>query len=266
MKRLFIQIVACVAVAVLLPKLVNGADKVESIRVLTYNIHHGAGTDGIIDLERIAGVIRSTSPDVVSLQEVDNMVARSNNVDQATELARMTGMHHVFGASIKLGKGHYGNAVLSRFPIKNHEIIPLPGNEKRSALCASLQINQDSPGKQILFIATHLGLDSKSRVDSAPLINNFIQRKENELLPAIFAGDLNAKPGSPAMMAFMKNWNMGESQENILSFPAVKPRIQIDYILFRPAHRWNVIEARSVEAPLASDHSPVLAVIELLTP
>ena len=53
------------------------------LRVLTYNIHHGRGTDGQIDLERIAEVILSTRPDLVALQEVDRRTGRSNNADQA---------------------------------------------------------------------------------------------------------------------------------------------------------------------------------------
>ena len=41
------------------------------LRVLTYNIHHGEGVDGKLDLERIASVIRSVEPDLVALLEVN---------------------------------------------------------------------------------------------------------------------------------------------------------------------------------------------------
>jgi endonuclease/exonuclease/phosphatase family metal-dependent hydrolase len=47
------------------------------IRVLTFNIHHGEGGDGVIDLERIADVINSVSPDLVGLQEVENGTTRT---------------------------------------------------------------------------------------------------------------------------------------------------------------------------------------------
>ena len=40
------------------------------LRVLSYNIHHGRGSDGKVDLERIAQVIRGAKPDIVALQEV----------------------------------------------------------------------------------------------------------------------------------------------------------------------------------------------------
>ncbi|MDB4477222.1 hypothetical protein N9018_03350, partial [Rhodopirellula sp.] len=61
------------------------------LRVLSYNIHHAAGTDGKLDLQRIANVIQSVDPDVISLQEVDRLARRSGSVDQPSELARLTG-------------------------------------------------------------------------------------------------------------------------------------------------------------------------------
>lgn len=64
----------------------------DALRVLTYNIHHGEGTDGVLDLERIAGVIKGASPDLVALQEVDVGAERTGGVDQAGELGRLTGM------------------------------------------------------------------------------------------------------------------------------------------------------------------------------
>lgn len=62
------------------------------IRILSYNIHHARGMDDKLDLPRIAAVISSVQPDLVSLQEVDQNVTRSENVDQPAELARLTEM------------------------------------------------------------------------------------------------------------------------------------------------------------------------------
>ncbi len=55
------------------------------LRILTYNIHHGEGTDGRFDLARIAGVINGQRPDLVALQEVDRRTTRASGVDQAAE-------------------------------------------------------------------------------------------------------------------------------------------------------------------------------------
>ena len=56
------------------------------LRVLTYNIHHGEGTDGRFDLPRLAGVMKSVQPDLVALQEVDEGTTRSGAVRQLAVL------------------------------------------------------------------------------------------------------------------------------------------------------------------------------------
>ena len=66
-------------------------------RVMTYNIHHGEGTDSILDIKRIAQVINKWSPELVALQEVDNGTTRCGNINEADTLAMLTEMHSVFG-------------------------------------------------------------------------------------------------------------------------------------------------------------------------
>src|SRR5687768_9961267 len=68
-----------------------------TFRVMTYNIHHGEGVDGKLDLERIATLIQQERADLVALQEVDRGVTRTAKRDLAKELAELTDMHHVFG-------------------------------------------------------------------------------------------------------------------------------------------------------------------------
>ncbi|MCY2995293.1 MAG: hypothetical protein NTY19_46640 [Planctomycetota bacterium] len=84
------------------------------IRVLTYNIQHGEGTDGKIDLARTAAVIKRLTPDLAALQEVDKATTRSRGVDQAAELGKLTGMHVAFGKAMDFAGGRYGEAILSR--------------------------------------------------------------------------------------------------------------------------------------------------------
>jgi endonuclease/exonuclease/phosphatase family metal-dependent hydrolase len=49
------------------------------LRVMSYNIHHGEGVDGKVDLPRLAGVIRAEAPDIVALQEVDQKTDRTGS-------------------------------------------------------------------------------------------------------------------------------------------------------------------------------------------
>ena len=106
-------------VVVVLALMGGGGVRAEStLRVLSYNIHHGRGTDGVVDLPRIARVIRGCEADVAVLQEVDDRTTRTGGVDQTAELARLTGMHAVFGRQIDYQGGRYGQAILCRWPLE----------------------------------------------------------------------------------------------------------------------------------------------------
>ena len=88
-----------------------------TIRVLAYNIHHGEGLDGQLDLLRTAGVIRRAEPDVVALQEVDRHALRTNAVDQAATLGVLTGLTPTYGPFMDFDGGSYGMAILSRWEV-----------------------------------------------------------------------------------------------------------------------------------------------------
>jgi endonuclease/exonuclease/phosphatase family metal-dependent hydrolase len=82
------------------------------INVLSYNIHHGEGTDGVIDLIRIADLIKNVNADFVALQEVDNGVERTHGINKADSLQKLTGMYYSFNKNISYQCGEYGNAIL----------------------------------------------------------------------------------------------------------------------------------------------------------
>jgi len=229
--------------------------------VLSYNIHHGAGMDQRLDLARIAEVIKSVSPDIVSLQEVDRATARSEGVDQAAELARLTGMTFRFGASMPFAGGEYGNAVLTRHAITDFEVVSLPG-EPRSALCVTLELQNGESPERIRFIATHLDTGKEPRLASIPLIESALKEKED--LPTVLAGDLNAVPGGPAMSVLAETWQNATVGDELLTVPVVTPSIQIDYVLYRPSERWRRVNARVLDEAMASDHRPILAILELM--
>jgi len=235
------------------------------LRVLSYNIRHGEGMDGKVDLERIAKVIGSVKPDLVALQEVDQKTRRTGEVDQPAELARLTGMHPVFGGNIPFQGGRYGNALLSRLPVKRSENHPLPTfyqGEQRGVMEAEIEASGGHP--PILFFVTHLDYrgNSRERPASAERINGLVAKASDR--PAVVTGDLNDRIGSETLKGFETTWSRVNAAEQP-TFPSDKPNRQIDFILFRPQSRWKVIEARVLEEPMASDHRPYFAVLELNT-
>lgn len=250
--------------------MIGQAQQPDRLTVLTYNIQIGMGMDKKTDLERTAAVIKSVNPDIVALQEVDRKARRSGGFDQAVELARATGMHMVFGkASVREGidkdGGDYGVAILSRFPIQRSQNRQLPYT-RGFELRAVLEVEFDWPlqsGKRIpiRFFDTHFDNASEpDRIASAKLVNQLAVA--NESIPTILGGDLNARPGTPPLQILSEQWTFAGAGKGMPTFPASAPRHEIDYVLYRPARLWKVIEASVVDAPEASDHRPVKVVLE----
>ena len=233
------------------------------LRVISYNIHHGEGVDRRLDLPRIANVLKAERPDLVALQEVDQRVGRSGNVDQPQELARLTGLQAAFGSNIALQGGHYGNAVLSRFPIVKHwnRLLPnVAAGEQRGLLGCELEL-PDGAGR-LLFCSTHFDhrRDPAERVQSAEQLPKLLQDWRD---PILLAGDLNDVVGSQTLQIMKRDW-LPTNTEPLPTIPVDQPKQQIDFILVRPQERWRVVETRVLDESIASDHRAILSVVELL--
>jgi endonuclease/exonuclease/phosphatase family metal-dependent hydrolase len=260
-------IARCAAVAcIFLPALVVAAqDKPVAplpLRVLSYNIHHAEGVDKKLDLRRIADVIKSTNPDLVAVQEVDVNTKRANNVDQAAELAKLTGLHVYFAKAMPYQGGSYGQAILSRHPMTETATHPLPGEpnvEPRTVARATVKVANQT----ITFFATHLDhKDEPARVKQAEEINALAGT-----VPAdhtlLLAGDLNSRPGSAPMRRLFAHWKNATEGDSLWTIPVDKPKSQIDYVLHRTADNVKVIEKQVLDQPTASDHRPILAILEI---
>lgn len=241
------------------------ADQPFRLRVLSYNVHHCEGVDGKLDVERIAGVIRSVEPDIVALQEVDESVARSGSVDQPQQLARLTEMHVVFGANIPLQGGRYGNAILSRFPVashRNHLLPNIDGSEQRGVIEAI--IAGPPPIYSFGFLATHLDYrsDERERIASTEVINDLLSKQSSS--GAILAGDMNAVADSETMKRLSSVWTI-TNEDPLHTIPVKAPTKQIDFILYAPPAKWRAIETRVLDEATASDHRAIFSVLEWVT-
>ncbi|MGH9142323.1 MAG: endonuclease/exonuclease/phosphatase family protein [Vicinamibacterales bacterium] len=238
-----------------------------TLRVLTYNIHHGEGTDGRLDLSRLATVMTSVHPDLVALQEVDEGTERTSGVNELDELAHLTSLHPAFGKSMDYRGGEYGVAVLSRWPVLQTRNDPLPNladREPRTALTVEVAVGAGGP--HIGFTCTHLdqGRDPENRLAQVRYLNDRLVRDDG--LAAILAGDLNARPDTPIMEELQGSWANPPAVDPSPIGPTGRPRLRVDYVLIRPAARWRVIESIIVDEPVASDHRPLLVVLEWTGP
>ena len=230
-----------------------------TVRLLAYNIRHGAGMDDRVDLERAAQVIRRLDPDLVALQEIDNQTTRTGHIDQAQRLGELTGMHAAFGGFMDYREGQYGMALLSRFPIEEATNHRLPdGEEPRTALAARVRLGDDGP--EIVFVSIHLYRSAEERLAQAQRIVEIFQ---NETRPVILAGDFNSTPDSDVIELLEQYWRIPDKGEDRLTFPSMAPSREIDFIMFRPADRFKVVQLAVIDEPLASDHRPVLLEVVL---
>ncbi len=226
----------------------------DTLRILAYNIHHGAGMDELLDLERIAVLIRRVDPDLVALQEVDSATERTNAVDQAAEFGRLTGLESVFGRFMPYQGGAYGMALLSRWPITESSNLRLPdGEEPRTALSAV--VTSPKTGRSLRFVGIHFYRTEEERLAQAVQLEELLRVEQ---VPTILAGDFNSTPGSTVMEHLAKSWEILEKGDDHFTFPSYEPEREIDFVLLQPADRFEVIGQRLITEPVASDHRPLV--------
>src|SRR5262249_53669296 len=147
-----------------------------------------------------------------------------------------------------------------RLPIKGNELLRLPthyAGEQRGVQVVELGEGDDT----IVFCSTHLDYrpEDHERLASVEKINSAVARFGDK--PMLLAGDLNAYPDSHVLAELGHDWKRANA-EVLPTYPSERPERQIDYVLVRPAARWKTVEAHVVDEPVASDHRPMLVVLE----
>ncbi len=228
-----------------------------ALRAVSYNILHGAGMDGALDLERTAGVLRELQPDFVALQEVDLRVERSGSVNQAAELGAALDMHAAHAAFMPLQSGHYGMGLLSRYPIVRTEAVELPpGGEPRVALIVEVRLPDD---RVISLVNVHFDWvdDDSVRFAQAAVLAAHLRTLAH---PFILIGDFNDVPDSRTIDLMRSVATESSKQgDNRATWPAHAPTVEIDFVFSAPQSAWTRKSARVVDERLASDHRPVVA-------
>ena len=239
-------------------------DSTNIVKVLSFNILHGATTRHDFNLELIAQVIIDANPDFVALQEVDYKTNRAKKYDLVTELGWRSKMAPLFARAMPYDDGEYGEGVLSRYSFLMTRNVALPfspGNEPRAAL----EITTVLPsGDTISFVGTHFDhlRDETDKVAQAKKINQvFIQNK----YPTLLAGDLNDIPGSKTIEILEEYWTAAYDKENPQpTFPSNNPLKKIDYVMYYPENKWQVLSTEVIQDSVASDHCAYLVTLELL--
>jgi len=227
---------------------------------MTYNIHHGRGRDGRVDIDRICAVIAEIRPDLVALQEVDCGCTRSGWVDQGQTIADELDMCHTAGHNWFLEEGAYGNAFLSRWPVTlvGNVDLSVPGREPRGCLLTRVH----TEGGALVVGSVHLGLGiGERRRQCETLLRHLDALCAGQ--PTLLMGDFNVPPASAICRRFRQRFHDAFTSAGTgagATYAAWGLPLRLDYIyvshVLQPLH---ASVHRTPTARLASDHLPLVA-------
>ncbi len=234
-------------------------------RLLTYNVHRCQGTDRAISPYRITEVIAATGADVVALQELDVNRARSGRVDQAELIAALLQMEFHFHPAWQMAEERFGDAVLSRFPLRLVHSAKLPGHprgwrERRGAIWVDVKVD----GRPIQVINTHLGLFRHERMtQTEALFGPHWLGNPACRSPLILCGDFNALPGSlvhrRCLQTLRDVHRCLKPARPRRTFPTRLPVASLDHVFLSDEFVVRHVEVvRTSLSRVASDHYPLL--------
>ncbi len=242
-------------------------DKTE-LKIMSYNIHSGIGTDGVRSYQRIGEYLAQRNIDVALIQEMDTLFHDGSR--QQNPVSELCGDHfqQLVASPALVGKNEsqwYGNAILTRLPVLEERSVDVsqagfqPRNIQEVILqtaCGPLQI-----------INTHKGLKRYERRRQLALLGDHIRSRaggqaELRLVPMIVAGDFNEWQFFTRTFSDLNK--LLAAHPVACSFPSRFPMFKLDRVWSNPK---NMIRSariiRSKVTRVLSDHLPLEIVIEL---
>ena len=257
-----------------------------TLKVLTWNVwwRFGPWEDRS---EAIAKSLIDIDADVIALQEVWS----EKDTNFAAELAAKLGFYHVYENCMDVGDLGFGNAILSRWPITQNDVVTLYGQEQTGETRRAMFAEIDGPRGKIPMFSTHLNwkLDqSHIRQKQVADLALFIDSKPTSKFPHILCGDFNADPDAEELrmlnglttspvdgMVFLDAWKAAGDKSDGITWDNNNPYVamdfeadrRLDYILVgQPAAKGaghivdcKVVGNNPVNDVYPSDHFAVLA-------
>jgi endonuclease/exonuclease/phosphatase family metal-dependent hydrolase len=237
-----------------------------TIRIMTYNVHSCVGMDGRLSPRRIARVIARHDPDIVCLQELDVGRTRTGGHDQAHVIAQALEMNHHFHAALHVAEERYGDAVLSRLPMRlvRAEGLPAPPNGRSTEPRGALWVEIEIGGLRLNIVNTHLGIyPGERRRQARTLLGERWLGDPACRGATVLCGDFNALPRS--VVHRMLRTRLHDAQLRLVDHRPRKtwfgryPLGRIDHVFV--SEELEVIRIRVASGDLvraASDHLPLI--------
>jgi endonuclease/exonuclease/phosphatase family metal-dependent hydrolase len=168
----------------------------QRLRVASWNIRAAQSAP----VDALAAEMHAMQADIVALQEVDIGTRRGGFVDQPSQLATALGFQYVFAASIKWDEGHYGLALVSRWPltsVKRHRVDSTPDAEPRIVL----DVTVCAGGRSLRMFNLHADRRTASRALGLASLKRIVQGEIGRGI--LVLGDLNEYPDAPGVRSLI---------------------------------------------------------------
>ena len=221
-----------------------------TVRVMTWNIHGTFGRNPRFDLERVAELIRRWDPDIVALQEVDSRRALAGGANPFDYLTGAVGIYGIGAKSLTGKDGDYGQMLISRWPLRTHEIRDISFGEREPR--RAIRAVAETPYGLLTVVATHLGLSIRERRRQAETLTELAGGEA----PAVVVGDFNDWFWPGSVRSVLSRVLCGRTR--FRTFPSKFPMLRLDRIYCRPR---DALAASFIDrsARALSDHLPVIA-------
>ena len=238
---------------------------VGALRIMSFNLRRDVEHDGenrwAARRDRVASVVREHAPDVLGTQE--GLAHQLADLD-----ARLPGYERVGGCrrgdasdeacSIYYSRSRlralaWGDLWLSDTP---HVPASATWGNRLPRIVTWAMLQDLRTGKTVTVANTHLDHESQEARRRAAA---FLAQR---LPGAILMGDLNAEPGEDTHTILLSaGWSDADAREPTFHGFEGPARVRLDYILAPRTHRVSASRVLR-EAANASDHHPILAVVE----
>lgn len=233
------------------------------IKVMSYNTQHCLNyITREIDFDIMADTIKKCDADIIGFQEMRDESDHIEYDAQAKIIAEKLGFdYYYFAEAIRFdGKDPYGNALISRYPIKSVEtiLIPAPETKKydgyyetRCLLKATIDV-----GSGLNVLVSHFGLNPDEQENAVETVVSNIPKEH-----CVLMGDFNMEPDNPILNPIMqKLYDTAQAfSAPKLSFPSDTPTVKIDYIFVSKDLK---VQFADIPEIVSSDHRPHVATIE----
>lgn len=220
-------------------------------------VSYGKGS-GYNDMDALAASIKSYQPDLLLIRELDLNTTRSGPADQPKQLASLLGMpYYVFANALDYQGGEYGCAIYSKYPIDAAAtktfMLSSSKSEKGPLAITKVMVDGKYP---LTFAGTHLNATGTIRNDmQVPELMDIMKQYSG---PVILAGDFNAAPGNADdTYGVLTQEFTRPCQDCAPNFPASAPKTYSDYILYKSANDFSVLDYHVGQNAIGT-HLPVV--------